>query len=874
MKKIYLPILIIVFWGLTGQFSFSQVDSCDNNVRKDTVEKTIVGLDGTAYFNFTGERDIDYTLTIDYDVSNLDIRNDIQYVSSGSSFISRSSSFDIRPSSFGGTYGTYIIKVKYKNRRDSTKGDCGTEYVRVKVIPPKISERIKVTEAPELMKLPSFYVPLKKLNDNNVKYYFSPSYPFVASTLNRVYKGDPDSWGDWDCPDGTSIADICPVLFNKNGAVYILLSDGSIYWTEYDGRLGYTEPELVDEVPDYVDIYDYFNYILGNNPFYVTTTTKVYKADISKIFNIDTIGLNKATIQMAKIDSNKTLYLATSNGLLRQAVNETSWSKVPSVPANYLTGLFIDNSNRIFVSSSYNIYLSSDNGDSWLDDTIGLKKSGISKYSQDKFGNIYGIDNSGLNVFTQLANQNNWQNYNTISFIKSSDPDAMRLIHDISADSVLKAATAFGLFQSADFGKTWVENNKSFECNIFYSFIEDIKSGKHYITTNRGLFTGDPKKDNWTKLFPQTGYQNACPIFCDKNGYLYTQGNFSDNEIFHLTPRTMFKSTDQGANWLADTLGFSKTTRYDGMYYVDNNGNQYLASTIILDTTQKGNVFIKKPGIPWQKNESGLILKLNDQTLSIGSDKFANVYLAIQTGTAGRLMKLPFGGDTWTDDSKGLDSSQVFVYAGNPKNQKVYVGTYNNGIYVKINDTWGKIPNPTATQSNSSCFALSVDPDGTLFACYGTFDQSFNFVPTGTYFTNDDGKSWTSAELEKINATFLASYTDGTYAITDRGLYTINKNTTSSVHESNSNITNLNLEQNFPNPFSESTTIEFELNREEKVVLNVYNLLGEKIAVLEDRYLAAGHYTCIFNRNDIPEGVYYYELIAGDSSVTKKMLKY
>ncbi|MGA2296295.1 MAG: T9SS type A sorting domain-containing protein [FCB group bacterium] len=875
MKNIYLPILVLIFLFSINNNSFSQLqDSCDNNVRKDTVEKTIVGLDDRAYFNFTGEKDIDYTLTMDFDFKSLYITNDIQNVLSGSSFISRSSSFNIvtNPNT---TYGTYIIKVKYKNRRDSTNSDCGIEYIRLKIIPPKVSGKIKVTEAPYLAKLPDFNTPLINTNDNKLKDIFLPRLPFVISTFKRLYKGDPDYFGDWECPDGTSIADVCPVLFNKNGAVLILLDDGSIYWTENDGRLGYTEPEMVDLVPPFTDIYDYFNYIMGD-ALYVTTTTMVYKADsVGKKFNIDTLGLNQATIQMVKIDTNQTVYLATSNGLMRQGLNETIWSKIPALPATYLTALFIDKSNRIFVSSSYNVYVSTDDGSTWLLDTLGLDHSGVSKFTEDKYGNVYGIDVVGLNVFTRLANQQNWQNYNTTSFINSADPDANRLVHDISADSLLMAATAFGLFQSSDFGKTWNENkNKNFECNIFYNFLEDVNSGKYYLTTNRGLFIGDPKKNNWTKLFPQSGNQNQCPIFIDKNGTLYTQGNFSDNEVFHLTPRTMFKSTNQGGSWQADTTGMSNTTRYDGRYFVDLNGNQYLASTIILDTTQKGNVFIKKPGNSWQKNESGIALKYQDQTLSFGTDNFANVYLAVQSGVTGRLMKLPFGGDTWTDDSKGLDNSQVYVYAGNPKNQKVYVGTYNNGIYMKTSDTWSKIPNPSQVQGGSSCFALSVDPDGTLFACYGTFDQSFNFKPTGTYFTNDDGKTWLSADLDKINATFLASYPDSTYAVTDRGLYAINKNQKPSpVYDSKGNVTQLNLEQNYPNPFSISTTIKFEMPYDSPVSVKVFDILGNEIGLLMNEYLTTGTYSVEYKPQFLQNGVYFIKLTTNQESVVKMMLK-
>jgi hypothetical protein len=79
------------------------------------------------------------------------------------------------------------------------------------------------------------------------------------------------------------------------------------------------------------------------------------------------------------------------------------------------------------------------------------------------------------------------------------------------------------------------------------------------------------------------------------------------------------------------------------------------------------------------------------------------------------------------------------------------------------------------------------------------------------------------------------------------------------------------LHQNYPNPFNPSTVVSFTIAREEQVRLNVYNLLGEKVASLLDKRLGAGLYMVNFDASGLPAGVYIYSLAAGSFTESKKM---
>ena len=80
------------------------------------------------------------------------------------------------------------------------------------------------------------------------------------------------------------------------------------------------------------------------------------------------------------------------------------------------------------------------------------------------------------------------------------------------------------------------------------------------------------------------------------------------------------------------------------------------------------------------------------------------------------------------------------------------------------------------------------------------------------------------------------------------------------------------LEQNYPNPFNPSTTIHFVLPEQSFLSLNVYNLLGEKVATLANEILPAGQHSVDFDGSNLPSGIYVYRLISDKFSASKKML--
>ncbi len=70
------------------------------------------------------------------------------------------------------------------------------------------------------------------------------------------------------------------------------------------------------------------------------------------------------------------------------------------------------------------------------------------------------------------------------------------------------------------------------------------------------------------------------------------------------------------------------------------------------------------------------------------------------------------------------------------------------------------------------------------------------------------------------------------------------------------------LDQNYPNPFNPATTIGFSLAADSKVILKVYNALGQEVSILVNENLSEGFHEISFNASNLNSGVYFYKIEA------------
>ncbi len=143
----------------------------------------------------------------------------------------------------------------------------------------------------------------------------------------------------------------------------------------------------------------------------------------------------------------------------------------------------------------------------------------------------------------------------------------------------------------------------------------------------------------------------------------------------------------------------------------------------------------------------------------------------------------------------------------------------------------------------------------------------------GTWISPDNKLNGTKYRFDSFQLTYDEDYgvTYGTLYFDD---FRLAKKTDEPVGISPSEKkipTEFALEQNYPNPFNPVTTINFQVPQSGHVTLTVYNLLGQKVATLTDKYLAPGSYKVRFDGSRLTSGVYVYVLRSGNVVLSKKM---
>ncbi len=80
------------------------------------------------------------------------------------------------------------------------------------------------------------------------------------------------------------------------------------------------------------------------------------------------------------------------------------------------------------------------------------------------------------------------------------------------------------------------------------------------------------------------------------------------------------------------------------------------------------------------------------------------------------------------------------------------------------------------------------------------------------------------------------------------------------------------LMQNYPNPFNPTTVISYTVPKDGMVTLKVYDVLGREVETLVNQNQKVGRYQVTFDGARLASGVYFYRLIVGSHTITKKML--
>lgn len=166
------------------------------------------------------------------------------------------------------------------------------------------------------------------------------------------------------------------------------------------------------------------------------------------------------------------------------------------------------------------------------------------------------------------------------------------------------------------------------------------------------------------------------------------------------------------------------------------------------------------------------------------------------------------------------------------------------------------------------------------------FGGNVNSETGGIFSSSNAGVSWnlevnTSAEMFSYDFKVISSdsidiwsvgSTGGSTGFTGKCYKSRFGNIVGINNSFGSNPDAFRLSQNFPNPFNPLTIIKYDLLSSTFVKLSVFDLVGREVRKIVNEMQNPGSYKVEFDGNDLPGGVYFYRILTGRFSETKKMI--
>jgi photosystem II stability/assembly factor-like uncharacterized protein len=418
------------------------------------------------------------------------------------------------------------------------------------------------------------------------------------------------------------------------------------------------------------------------------------------------------------------------------------------------------------------------------------------------------------------------------------------------------------IYKTSDAGATWNAKSSGTNASLW---------GVYFVNENTGWAVG-------------TG---GCIIKTIDGGENWTAQVSGFNswlqEVFFLDANTgwiaggsgrLLKTTDGGTTWTPYLIAPNTMFDFSSVFFLDqSNGWACGSSGLIMKTTDGGlnwmqeeyksqqglnKVYCSGLNTGWVTGYGGTILKYGEE-INIGNLSHHNLNKAI------------------TDFNTTEDV--IFAYY-----QKDYLDYYKLAEVEVLLDTilHTSDSDMIITLSHSGITDTLVNRrggDGDNFISTRLFDAATNLVSSGSVpFTGDfkpDNPLKSFLGLDP-NGEWKLSIYDGTTGNTGVlqawGLRLYFAGITAVENESELSHDDFILNQNYPNPFSELTTISWQLPQKTHVILKVYDFSGREISLLINQAMPPGNHEVVFNTADLAPGIYLYQIQINGLVEAKKMI--
>jgi len=336
----------------------------------------------------------------------------------------------------------------------------------------------------------------------------------------------------------------------------------------------------------------------------------------------------------------------------------------------------------------------------------------------------------------------------------------------------------------------------------------------------------------------------------------------NENLGWALTFRDVFpfgtitlKTTNGGDTWIAEN--YPDENAFMNTIFFFDSLNGWIGGTYIASTTNGG--------VTWAEADvdSSIISGLPVYNFNFYNRQFGYAcggYLDL----AGVIWRTTNYGESWSAtgvspdqvfDLYFLDSLNAIGLSGDPE------GFFGTG-------------NINTTDAGANWIYDEMTLSGLSFAIdFRTETEGWSASGYKFLITSDSGVTWENKETPDSAIIFDLVFTDSVmgYAVGEMGAILKYKKESGAPIDSIPN--EFRLFQNYPNPFSISTQIEWQLPIGNFVTLKLYDVLGNEISTLINEFQDAGYYSKFISvKPTLSSGIYFYQFISDSYISTKKMI--
>ncbi len=534
------------------------------------------------------------------------------------------------------------------------------------------------------------------------------------------------------------------------------------------------------------------------------------------------------------------VYAGTEQGIFRLKSGAFQWEslqdQLPPLPVTSI--LPMDSAVLIGMQG---VHISTDSGLSWQGD--GLVNDGITCLAR------MGHTVFAVTAQSGLFRSNALGSWSPVDSGLPPHPDIGALI--VIGDTVFAGTSTGALYRSSDTGTTW-----QLESVFSWSAINALFVAGKYLyagTATNGVFRSGDDGRSWTETGGGLGFVNTTSVNVD--GSVLLAGSTSG----------AFRSTDGGATWAPSGSGLTYS-------FVENFAS---AGPMVFAASYGGGMFRSSDGgMDWVPTDSGIsnlevkTVVLRGTTLYAGSTQ--ELFRSMDSGTSWVVDTAGTGvsPDIWCFDTVGsnlfagaawgvfrsvrTDTAWTFSKVGQNAtvaslasiDSELFASTYGQGVFISTD--FGQTWDTTALSGAANCL---LPVSGNIFAA--TISQ-------GIFLSMDRGLTWldvsdglTNKQIRSLTVLgpdlYAASWGSGIWRrpLSDFGI--------SSVSEPQPNGVTI---RNYPNPFSQSTTISFNSENAGYADVSIVNPLGTEVARLFSGELAPGEHQFLWSDPAAPDGMY------------------